>query len=452
MFSLSGGREMKISRISKIIFFPILILSLIVPAFSKAILVNAKSSQLLYSTIPVMFYELSITGASIGIPCTVSTVSELGDMNYGCTAFVNDTSHSFPYGYNPENVEIETDYLLDVIPQEMGEDSQVEALTVQAIVSRSFANYFAVNLPPQGYIDNSTNFQVAIPYRFQELNLVSSPNNPLDPCVSTNLNSSQGLVCNAVSSIIYLSMANDANNGYRPSKALFFSDIVNRTIDATYDKPYLKAVDDPISTTCDAVNYGPGWGLSQKGAKRWLRGDKCSTTSGGTQPWTVRWYFPSQVLFHYYTGEDLIDENGNRLTPEYRWNPLSISLSGNCPPIMYSGQTCTGSFTIQNTGSTTWFSQQYKLTMHGWGNDAQSSLVSQSIVPGNSITEVISFSAPNPSAAGTAYFLSFDMAYWDNQNGWIKFSQMEPSKPWVTYKISVCVGGPCKIFVPMVNK
>ena len=158
---------MKISRISKTVCFTLIILSLLSPFYSKEIVAKAQPLQSLHSTIPVMFFELTITGASKGVACTVSSVTDIGDTNYGCTAFVNDINHSFPYGYNPENVDIETNYLLNVIPQEMGMDSPPEALSVQAIASRSHVNYFAGNLPPEGYIDNTSNKQVAIPYSFQ---------------------------------------------------------------------------------------------------------------------------------------------------------------------------------------------------------------------------------------------------------------------------------------------
>jgi hypothetical protein len=41
--------------------------------------------------------------------------------------------------------------------------------------------------------------------------------------------------------------------------------------------------------------------MSQKGAARWARGDRISTETGGTDPWSVTWLRPEQILTHYYT-------------------------------------------------------------------------------------------------------------------------------------------------------
>ena len=42
-----------------------------------------------------------------------------GNTNYGCTAFEDDPTHAYPYSTSKPNVSIETDYLLDVVAQEM---------------------------------------------------------------------------------------------------------------------------------------------------------------------------------------------------------------------------------------------------------------------------------------------------------------------------------------------
>ena len=75
-----------------------------------------------------------------------------GNMDFGCTAFVGDTNHPYPYTDNPVTVFIEKDYLLDVVPRELGAYYHPTALRAQAIAARSYAYYKIANTLP---IDNS---------------------------------------------------------------------------------------------------------------------------------------------------------------------------------------------------------------------------------------------------------------------------------------------------------
>ncbi len=50
-----------------------------------------------------------------------STPGNEADTRYGCTAFPGENSeYPYPYSTNPATVSIEDDYLLDVVPREMG--------------------------------------------------------------------------------------------------------------------------------------------------------------------------------------------------------------------------------------------------------------------------------------------------------------------------------------------
>ena len=135
-----------------------------------------------------------------------------GSLAYGCTALTSDPTHGYPYSSWTPTIPIETDYLLDVVAQEMSPEiyGEPEALEAQAIVSRSYVNYFIGN-PPSVPFNNSAQYQVFIPYRFEKLTPTNFPENQSQPCISQNLNSNQRAICNAVSSENYISLASDGN-------------------------------------------------------------------------------------------------------------------------------------------------------------------------------------------------------------------------------------------------
>lgn len=183
---------------------------------------------------------------------------------------------------------METDYLLDVVPQEIGPYYHPIATQAQAIASRSFA-YWHINA--SSTINNSNDYQVFIPYRFEGVPPVTDPNNTTDPCASTNLNPDQQIICGAVAPRHYVSYPPSDD---LPAKTQFFADRIGRT--RTGDEPYLIGVDDPISTSCFATNAGHGWGMSSTGASRWARGNLCSRPPLGDEPWSVRWERAEQLL------------------------------------------------------------------------------------------------------------------------------------------------------------
>lgn len=401
------------------------------------------------TNITIKMFRLQDSGGTTTIPCEFNPP----DTSFGC-AFYN---FSYPYTSNPINIDVENDYLLDVIAQEMNPGSypQPAALKAQAIASRSFAQYYINNpLDPPHEFNNSNDFQVFIPYRFENLTPFTIPNNSTQPCASTNLNENQLAVCNAVAARLYIAQAAN-NTDNNAAKALFMGDQSIETLDATFDKPYLKSVTEPISTTCDANNFGHGYGMSQEGAVRWARGNQCAKITAGNIPWSVRWNNENQILFHYYTGVHLRDIDLNRLSPNDRWNPLEITAEGDCPLIMDSGQTCTLTFTVQNTGTTTW-NGQYAFITHGWeatiGNQPvqiidQADVIIQPVLPGQNFVFHSTFTAPFADVPGLRYNLRFEMGIYDEYAGYIGFSELDPERPWQPYIINVCVGGPCKTYL-----
>lgn len=270
-------------------------------------------------------YELNSDGS---IKDNTLCIIDPPDTNYGCTW---TSASPYPYATNPATVPIETDYLLDVVPQEMGPYYHPTAIQALATAARSYIMYHINNSPS---IDNSTNFQVFIPYKFESLN-----------------SNDQLIIQNAVAPRYYVARSDTD----LPAFAEYFADIQGATVSG--DKPYLTAVIDDISTAyqaCDASNDGHGRGLSQKGASRWARGNKCSYAGAGDQPWSVRWDDVRQILVHYYTGVHILDANNNNaiLTPDDRWNLLQYV--SRLPPSMAKGSTYDITFDLQNTSTWDW--------------------------------------------------------------------------------------------------
>lgn len=293
------------------------------------------------TNITVRMYRLLIDGSSTGILCSPN------DTSYGCTAFVGDPSHAYPYGSsNPVTIPIETDYLLDVVPQELPPYYHPTALQAQAIAARSYAYW---HIHQGSAINNSTQFQAFIPYKFESLQRNVTPDNPISPCASHNLNTDQSIVCNAVAPRHYVSYGSYPHDDL-PAFTEFFADAWGYTVSGS--KPYLQGVEDPISTGCDANNFGHRRGMSQEGASRWVRGNQCSYASAGDVPWSVRWEHAEQVLTHYYTGIHIRNASGEQLTSAYRWNALQLN---NTPTHVSPGHTSYVSIWLQNTGTASWF-------------------------------------------------------------------------------------------------
>jgi len=109
----------------------------------------------------------------------------------------------YPYNTNPALVDVENDYLLDVVAREMPAQyyPNLPALAAQAIAARSYANYQYDASDINGYkiIANDTRYQVFIPYAFDAfLGTDIFPSN-VNSC-DNNLNSLQQKVCDAVTS------------------------------------------------------------------------------------------------------------------------------------------------------------------------------------------------------------------------------------------------------------
>jgi hypothetical protein len=406
-------------------------------------------------------------GGDLGIPCTIAPP----DPKWGCTWFDEDyyqsPVRSYPYATNPVTVSIESDYLLDVVPQEMATYYHPTAIKAQAIVARTYVYY---HIDQGSTINNSTQFQAFIPYKFEGLTPANDPDNPTTPCASSNLNNNQQVVCNAIARRYYLSPYPAGGSFQPPADTEFFSDAWNRTSDG--GEAYLVAVDDPISAACDADNFGHGHGMSQEGASRWARGHQCSYENAPTlpgnpagSPWSVRWDRAEQILFHYYPGTSLRDADDLGFWPSsyYRWNPLSINWGtpGNQPPMMEHGGSYSATIRVQNTGWIDWdhtADQFWGLSYH-WAKpgfaeiDSDNRAWATQTVPTGDPSYTFTLTIDDvPEWGAGMYTLKFDMVF-TNPYSTFWFSGSSASN-WPAYDVNICVDGPCNppAFLPVILK
>jgi len=326
--------------------------------------INSAPQSGLFPKMYIWMYHLNNDG-SMAPGRTLCRIADK-DNAFGCVekTEVNGTYFYYPYDSNPmplaydadlsipaQIIDVETDYLPDVLSREMDPHSypNLEPQRAQAVAARSFADFNFRSQKDEkgeyGYLDNSTEDQAFVPYAFEYY-------------INTE---QQDVVRNAVNSTSKYYLA----QGGSPIDAQFASDSVDRT--ATYrddtnnaTKSYLTEVQDPISNSvCDAINHGnsttPGadygkvWGMSQRGANRWALGSQCST--GGGYPWSVTWSDYRQILAHYYTGIDILNASGGKVAPDDRWNLLNYTLPSTTAT---AGTNFTVNVTLQNTSIVNW--------------------------------------------------------------------------------------------------
>ncbi|MBX2999289.1 MAG: hypothetical protein KF893_12315 [Caldilineaceae bacterium] len=413
------------------------------------------------SLLTVTMFRLTASGGSTGDQCTLS------DTSFGCTAFVGNPSYNYPYSTNPALVLFETDYLLDVVPQEMGLFYHPTALHAQAVAARSYAYW---HHHQDSAVNNSISFQAFIPYKFESLTPATFPNQSSTPCSSNNLNTNQLLICGATAPRHYISY-----EGSLPAFTEFAADAYANTVNHPQlgNHPYMLGVADPISTACDANNFGHQRGMSQEGASRWARGNQCSYAGAGNIPWSVRWEHGEQILTHYYTGIQIRDVNNssNVITPNARWVPLEIDwkTAGNQPPQLYHGSNHSIRVRVQNTGVGNWnctypfftYNLRYQWRRAGQVHTALDTL--QSLCPlakGNN--QWVDLTLSNiPNWGPGAYTLRLDMVTTNATGATCSDVQAASSTTelwfgddcgWPPYEVAFCVDGPCRTYLPYLKK
>lgn len=408
-----------------------------------------------------------------GVLCSAQSIV------YGCTMFEGNINYPYPYeNDNPVLVAVETDYLLDVLSQEMGSDGfHPNARHAQAVVARSYAyhrEHFDVHTGTP-VMDNSTASQVFIPYRFEKWgNAINFSPNYYNPCYTWtyNLLPQQKRICNAVdASKHYLTGINHVldlpdtplfgNNA--PAFAMYFADTYNHSPTATLTEPsivpgtnpprhvypYLVGVVDSVSSDPNVPTEGHRYGMSQKGASRWAYGNM--GWQGNLNRWSVQYNDVEYLLVHYFTNIQIRDQSGYSIIPSGRWNPLSIGwgMPDNQPPHMQHGNSYPIALELQNTGTADWdcnfpsenFALKYRWTRNG--NQAiGSGQVSVCGIDKGGASPPMNLTIQNiPNWGSGIYGLHFDVESINGKN-----------RLWSTYTVLVCVGNePCgDVFLPLV--
>ncbi|MCX6019623.1 MAG: hypothetical protein NTZ50_14195 [Chloroflexi bacterium] len=395
--------------------------------------------------IGVRVMRLTANGANSGVLCEVSP----DEKSFGCGAA------GYPFAVNPVTVTIESEYLLNVVPQEMPIGFSVIALEAQAAAARSFTYWYARR---GTLINNSISYQAFIPGKFAALSNVT-PDHADDPCRSGNLGIRQAKLCGAMKNPRYMTRADSDI----PVFAQYSADWPNRTVTNEYHKA-LRAVDDPVSNTtngaCISDGTGShGHGMSQNGANRWVRGFQCAYSARA--PWSVKWETADQILFHYYTGIHLraatqpqaeagflqrllalfsssgAVKPGDVVSPDWRWNPLRID---GVPSEIAAGTPLALNVQLQNTGVYTWtctdasgcFSLGYV-----WSDAAGQVFTSTAwaslpctVAPGDPSVQTQLKIADTPTGPAGIYTLTLDVRantadgnlVWFSEQGWLAYS------------------------------
>ncbi len=372
--------------------------------------------------------------------------------SYGCTADEGNPARAYPFHSStitigidgtdgPDNAQYPYPYLWDVVPQELDlEGSQgnkpLSSVEAQAIASRIYIYQRILYSDDYGPINNSTQFQVFLPYRYTGLTGVQ-----------------QDRVRDATANRRYMTESNDTY----PIEALFGADNPEYTIEG--NRPYLKRVYDPISSAYGVPDGATLGGMSSKGASRWSFGHTSSLgpvaegdekypndINGLGNFWSAQWDKVEQILTHYYTGVHIRDANAvnHVLTPNRRWVPLHIFgfSSPSDSLLLCKGQTHYIAVQLQNTGVYNWGEHAFALGYRpSWNSGSTQSTATDPvfIVPtlaGEAATTVVPIKTPDYVGQG-AYTIGLDMqAYstpnpgdfqWFSDQGW----------PWYEVKVEV---------------
>lgn len=203
-----------------------------------------------------------------------------------------------------------------------------------------------------------------------------------------------------------------------------------------------------------ATDSGHGRGLSQEGASRWARGNRCSYSGAGDQPYSAKWERPEQILYHYYTNVDLKDQNTYLIGATYRWVPLEFSwFTLDNLPRFNTGDAHLIEITIQNAGSIDWtcdypttnFELHYRWRNSIYGTHEGANTVNIcGLTKGDPARTVSLFINDVPSTPfnGTPWYLEFDI-YRNWTGGVEKFSDLG----WAPYSVNACYNGFCNLAV-----
>jgi len=395
------------------------------------------------------------------VPCTKN--EEMIAQSYGCTADPGNPIRAYPFNSStitigidgtggPDNAQYPYPYLWDIVPQELDLNGSqgnkpLSSVEAQAIASRTYI--YQRILYPDDYdpINNSTQFQVFLPYRYVDLTGVQ-----------------QDRVRDATANRHYMT----ESNGAYPIEALFGADNPEYTVEG--NRPYLKRVYDPINSAYGVSNGTTLGGMSSKGASRWSFGHISSLgpvaeedekypndVNGLGNFWSVQWDKVEQILTHYYTGIHIRDADRNIATPNRRWVPLDI-FSFSSPSdslLLCEGQTHYVAVQLQNTGIYNWGENAFALSYRpSWSSGSTQSIAADPIFitptpAGEAATTVVPIKTLDYVGQGS-YTIGLDMqAYstpnpgdfqWFSDQGW----------PWYEVKAEV-IDNCQQVYLPLLQ-
>ena len=434
------------------------------------------------ANVTIEMYELNTLGESTGNSCTSTNTK------WGCTAFCDNTDPAtgvrwgvcgsgqvkpYPFDSSTESIKMESQlkdgfqqgYLYNVTPHEVAitvssqGNKSLSTVQAQAIAARTYAYY---HVDENSTINNSNQFQVYIPYTYEKLTTAQ-----------------QQRVVVAMSQVLYMS----PTTGNDAIRAHYGADNGPDTTDG--GETYLKSVSDPINDAYGCLNPNGGHyenshpscgtgngGMSSKGASRWGFGHTSSRgavakdhsyyphdNQGYGDPWSVRWDDAKQILTHYYTGIHIRDaaDNNRRLTPAYRWNPLSVDWGNGAtsPSQMLQGQTYNVTVNLQNTGTVNWTSSQDVRLSCRWrkpdGSFVNCSNNTAKIIRNVGTQTTVTLPVtPDANFVDGAYTLLIDAK---QGSSWFYNRDIGNNRPWFALEYPVCVGQKgCQVFLPLVLK
>jgi hypothetical protein len=413
------------------------------PSAEKPSQINAAPSNVdvLYKTVSVYMYKLVDTTGEIASP--MAKCKWDGNFEYGCgnaSPPQIDETNSF-YIVNVEDDPSRGTYLRDVVATEMNlaelYPPAPEALMAQVVAARTFASWKSANgpwdkgngiygsgdpIPENGWpkINNSRTYQVYIP----GAHITSGYSTEITKAVNdTKGQFLQYILPNSNGHAIDASFAADMQGAVTQGGG----DLINA--------PYKVGVQDPISIGCVKNLGNAQYGMSQRGAIRWAKGNTCPEGTGAA--WPVKWEY-KQILAHYYTGVDFVNDNtGENVAPADRWNLLKYELPNGATAT--AGTNFDVNMMLQNTSILDWGGSDIEIGYH-WGDQVwhvAGTLPSGSYPKGKE-TVMFPIQVTEFPSTGT-YTLHLDLRHrvsgQDSAVGW--FSKQSPAWPDATIDVQV---------------
>ena len=172
----------------KFLFICSLIGFAIIFGHSNSVQGQALTSLPQFTTIHMYVFDPNEFPRSIALQTRPCATTENNKTSLGCTAFPGESAYQYPYASSMIEVDIDRDYLPDVVPQETNPaEIAFPALVAQAVAARSWILHKTM-FPDANPILNDENNQVFIPYKFEQAgNVTNHTRDPDNSCGAENI-------------------------------------------------------------------------------------------------------------------------------------------------------------------------------------------------------------------------------------------------------------------------